>query len=493
MPTFRAPQAPRNTIATSFAKLLGSTSQATPLDEIGVELKAAELGKNNALAEKAMAEVQAMRDAQAARNDPSKMTQFAAFNAGVDVPTAEQFYHAARGMVADNPVANDDEGNALPVARYQPPENLTDPQRRGLNGAFATYLANILGTGKTNADQLAKAAGQFSENAVRSGAVGLPADQQNAQVGPYRASAREPFSGGANAQGIAIDQETGKPVIASQPLLDAAINQRETQAQLAEARAGTAEAQAEAARARAAGRGGGRGGAAQAKAPVGYRWTEDDGGNPILEPIPGGPKDTSQAGPGKPLPSSAAKGLFENQQNLRRAEQALALINGAEIKDAQGNVIAKGDKEATGFKGYVPDALLQRFDTTGNPTRAAIADLGSLVIHDRSGAAVTAAEFPRLQPFIPSAKDDPATVRTKLGRFVQEYRNVTGEMADFYSQSGYRVPSEALRSSGATPASAAAPASATRGTRGASGSWDGNERRQPQRGAAPAKRVVVDW
>ena len=33
------------------------------------------------------------------------------------------------------------------------------------------------------------------------------------------------------------------------------------------------------------------------------------------------------------------------------------------------------------------------------------------VIHSRSGAAVTAAEFPRLAPFIPSEKDDADTVK----------------------------------------------------------------------------------
>lgn len=136
----------------------------------------------------------------------------------------------------------------------------------------------------------------------------------------------------------------------------------------------------------------------------------------------------------KALPTTAAQKLFENNQNLRRAESALALIEG---KD-QGEM--KGDTGATGLKGFLPDAVLQRVDPKGVDARAAIADLGSLVIHDRSGAAVTAAEFPRLQPFIPSAKDDPETVKKKLKRFVQVYKGITEETKSFYKESGYKVP-----------------------------------------------------
>ena len=52
----------------------------------------------------------------------------------------------------------------------------------------------------------------------------------------------------------------------------------------------------------------------------------------------------------------------------------------------------------------------------GTEARAGVADIGSIVLHDRSGAAVTAAESPRLMPFIPLATDDNATVIKKLTR-----------------------------------------------------------------------------
>lgn len=153
----------------------------------------------------------------------------------------------------------------------------------------------------------------------------------------------------------------------------------------------------------------------------------------------------------KALPTSAAQKLMENQQNLRRAEQALGLMEGKSVNGQE------GDPDATGFKGYAPDFALQRLDPKGIATRAAIGDLGSLVIHDRSGAAVTASEYPRLRPFIPLVTDDPDTVKKKLGRFVTEYQNIVGEAADFYKESGYKVPTGALR--GGAP------------TAGASGGW----------------------
>lgn len=145
------------------------------------------------------------------------------------------------------------------------------------------------------------------------------------------------------------------------------------------------------------------------------------------------------------LPTSAASKLMENQQNLRRAQQALTLIEGTNLGTQ------KGDSSATGWKGYVPDVVLQRMDPSGVDARAAISDLGSLIIHDRSGAAVTAAEFPRLKPFIPTVTDNTETAKKKLQRFVNEYKAVTEEAAEFYRNSGYKVPSETLRNANGAP------------------------------------------
>jgi hypothetical protein len=160
-------------------------------------------------------------------------------------------------------------------------------------------------------------------------------------------------------------------------------------------------------------------------------------------------KDKVEKGPPqKALPISASQKLMENQQNLNKARSALDLIQ------------SKTGKGATGVKGILPDFVLQRTDPEGVMTRAAIADLGSMVIHDRSGAAVTASEFPRLKPFIPTFTDDQPTVVKKLKRFLQVYQEIVDDAAEFYKESGYKVPE--LKSSKQPAKSAPSAPSATK-------------------------------
>lgn len=156
----------------------------------------------------------------------------------------------------------------------------------------------------------------------------------------------------------------------------------------------------------------------------------------------------------KPMPASAAKGLLENQNNLRNAETVAALIKGRTVGDA------KGDADATGFKGMLAgtelgDMALARLDPRGVTTRAAIANMGSLIIHDRSGAAVTAAEYPRLRPFIPKVTDNAETVTKKVNNFIREYRAIANEAIAFYRDSGYIVPDISPGSPPAAPGPAA--------------------------------------
>jgi hypothetical protein len=141
----------------------------------------------------------------------------------------------------------------------------------------------------------------------------------------------------------------------------------------------------------------------------------------------------------KPLPASAASGIIENRDNLRKAQVALDLISGKDIATRSGATL-KGDKDATGYKGMLSDAVLQRTDPQGVDARAAISDLGSMIIHDRSGAAVSASEYPRLQPFIPKNNDHPDVVKKKLERFINEFQAINDESVNFYNESGYKVP-----------------------------------------------------
>lgn len=187
---------------------------------------------------------------------------------------------------------------------------------------------------------------------------------------------------------------------------------------------------------------------------------------PLAAPTPVQPPQMAQAAPPSPQPSQAApqppgtprvvqgpvrvreaptpavQGMLNNVNQLARAERAIEAIRAN--PNAVG--ILPGLANLTGFSSQLWD----RQDPQGVAARAAIADLGSLVIHDRSGAAVTAAEFPRLRPFIPQVGDSAETVMTKLARFREVYREELEAQYNTYGPSqGYRPLPEVERVLGA--------------------------------------------
>jgi hypothetical protein len=150
---------------------------------------------------------------------------------------------------------------------------------------------------------------------------------------------------------------------------------------------------------------------------------------------------------GKPLkeiPATVNKAIIENDISLNKANRALDLLQGKDVTTPKGDVI-KGSADATGFwKGLTPQVILNNWDPGGVSTRAFVADIGSLKVHDRSGAAVTASETPRLKPFIPSIYDSPENAATKLINFKAEYEDIQRGLTETYSrEQGYR-PSPVL-------------------------------------------------
>lgn len=133
---------------------------------------------------------------------------------------------------------------------------------------------------------------------------------------------------------------------------------------------------------------------------------------------------------GKQLPANVLGNITENLAVLDRVRRA--------------GEYSRQNPDSTGiWKGFINDAspdALNWFDKDGTETRALIAELSSAVIKDRSGAAVTASEFPRLKPFIPQIGDTPDVVQSKLKRFYE----VVKEEHDLYlkslQQGGYEVP-----------------------------------------------------
>jgi hypothetical protein len=103
--------------------------------------------------------------------------------------------------------------------------------------------------------------------------------------------------------------------------------------------------------------------------------------------------------------ASLKKAVATNQTNLSVIDDALSEL--------------QKYPDAIGLKRGVGDNINQRLDPKGVAARAALMNISSLLIHDRSGAAVTAAEFPRLKPFIPAITDSYAAAKTKLEKLKQ--------------------------------------------------------------------------
>lgn len=210
--------------------LLSARPGLTAGDRATLDAKAASARQHNALADKAVAEVEAMRASEAARRDPRLRLEHATMTSGLTMPVAEQLQRSIRGEQVPLAIAGDDEGNAMPPAEYARPEAVTHEQERMFRSTIAAQIANQLATGKTNADQLAHAGARTNEAIVRNEATALlDNDLQNTKVAPYRATAYEPYSA-ANAQGVSTNKVTGKATVAQPDIYQAAVQAIQEQA-----------------------------------------------------------------------------------------------------------------------------------------------------------------------------------------------------------------------------------------------------------------------
>ena len=161
-------------------------------------------------------------------------------------------------------------------------------------------------------------------------------------------------------------------------------------------------------------------GEGKGKAPSGFRW---DASGENLEIIPGGPADKQEKA--KAIPPQINTAILTNDQSVRKIQDALTLLD--------------QNKDAVGLKGNLPQGILNRADVKGIATRAAITDIGSLVLHDRSGAAVTASEEPRLLPFIPGPSDTYEAAKVKLQRMLKYAKEQQDALKQTYSpDNGYK-------------------------------------------------------
>jgi hypothetical protein len=119
----------------------------------------------------------------------------------------------------------------------------------------------------------------------------------------------------------------------------------------------------------------------------------------------------------------------------KRAEAPNALQQTAVENNAALKAIQQADSAVTatpkafGIQNVLGDFASQRLDPSGEQARGYVSNLGSLKIKERSGAAVTAKEFPRLSPFVPTSKDTPEAIHAKLKGFAQELQRINDEIA----------------------------------------------------------------
>lgn len=148
----------------------------------------------------------------------------------------------------------------------------------------------------------------------------------------------------------------------------------------------------------------------------------DEHGNPV--------RKVDAPGVQMPNPSSSGAAAFKvKSAELRATTRAIDAAMEALDKTPQatGGMMRKiGD--------IVPSAAtaISMYDQNNHPelvpAQAMIANVGSLIIGERSGKAVTVSEFPRLAPFIPLRGDSPEVVRTKLRELKKQIALVVQEM-----------------------------------------------------------------
>jgi len=135
------------------------------------------------------------------------------------------------------------------------------------------------------------------------------------------------------------------------------------------------------------------------------------------------------------LPMGVEAAISENATVLGAIDQAEQMMAAGKGAGAFGR--GMGMKRTVG---------LERWGSTPEDQElaAVVGNVASQQIKLRSGAAVTASEWPRLRPFLPvldgPGADDAPTVRRKLQKIRDIIAEETNARADYYEGQGYAVP-----------------------------------------------------
>jgi hypothetical protein len=144
-------------------------------------------------------------------------------------------------------------------------------------------------------------------------------------------------------------------------------------------------------------------------------------------------------------PAAALTGYTSNLTSLNQIDQAVKLT--------------QSHPDAVGMgTGLLGQAYTNRNDPEGVTTRAAIQNIGAMIVHDISGAAVTVNEEPRLRPFVPQLSDSAEVVAKKLAQLRQKVaENIQQYEAVYNEENGFReVRARAPGSTSSAPPGAVA-------------------------------------
>lgn len=211
MPTFRS--APSSDLASSIRRAVASRNLAGDDSAINMQADqaAAVTAQHMGLAEKARAESEALRNAEAARSDPKVATEFASRSSGMTDAQGSRLMDHLRGAL-EQPSSNDDLDASMAGREAQPftmeAPNVSAGQRRGFESALASTIANRIATGHTNAEQLAKSGQDINKTAVENAATDAQSvPEANKLIAAITGKVREPFK--MTAQGAILNEETG--------------------------------------------------------------------------------------------------------------------------------------------------------------------------------------------------------------------------------------------------------------------------------------------
>lgn len=274
-----------------FGALGGQTAEQAKnaeLDRLSkLDLQHSQMGLYDARAEaeradsqRKQAEFDAQQKARQLRMDPSFLAQVVGMRVPEVAPTDI------------NAIVRRGQGGPFEMPQIDP------MQRRLIGETLAGLFAGGAADAPTNAEQMGKVVSGAGSSAQRLQAPSIAASDPITAA--FMLNAGTGHQAPAQAAALPGGLGTFSPLTGSLTF-DPGLHEAQVGRLTAAANASNAQAE----RARRAPVGGGVGGGpGLPKAPIGYRWTED---GLQLEPIPGGPKDTTVAPPEKPLPAAALR------------------------------------------------------------------------------------------------------------------------------------------------------------------------------------------